>query len=362
MKLNKLMYTMLPTLFLFSLAGEACTSLAITDKQGEVFHGRTLEYMQDLPSWLTYYPAGTPFDKIAPDGEPGIHYASRYAILAVTSVITDGNSRDVLEGINNAGLSFSENMIMGAELTPVPVTEYKKALPVTSLGEWALARFTSVGEVREAIKVGYFWSPVLKRLGNMKSPFHYAFYDKKGGSIVVEVSDGKLHVYDNPTRVMTNGPDFPWHLTNLNNYTQLTNEDRSSGTLGGVSVTQPDSGIAVSALPSSDTSVGRFIRGVYYTTWAQQATSSREAINTLAHIMSRFDRPRNITTDVLGSEGEGNMAGKAVSEYTVWTTLSDLGHGDIYFRGYNDINYTKYTLSRFRDMKKPFFEEINMQK
>lgn len=27
---------------------------------------------------------------------------------------------------------------------------------------------------------------------------------------------------------------IPWHLTNLNNYTQLTNVDRSSGTLGGI--------------------------------------------------------------------------------------------------------------------------------
>ncbi|SUH09248.1 hydrolase [Salmonella enterica subsp. enterica] len=29
-------------------------------------------------------------------------------------------------------------------------------------------------------------------------------------------------------------------------------------------------------------------------------------MNTLAHIMSRFDRPKNITVDYMGSEGEGN--------------------------------------------------------
>lgn len=362
MKRCKLMCMMFPALLSFSLAGEACTTLAITDKQGDVFHGRTLEYMQDLPSWLTWYPVGTQFNKNAPDGQPGIRYTSRYAVLAITATITDGDSRDVLEGMNSAGLSFSENMIMNAELTPVPVAEYKKALPVTSLGEWALARFASVEEVKQAVTDGRFWSPVLKRFGSLKSPFHYAFYDKKGGSIVVEVKDGTFHVYDNPTRVMTNGPEFPWHLTNLNNYTHLTNEDRSSGTLGHVSVTQPDSGIAVSALPSSDTSVGRFVRGVYYTTYAQEAASSREAVNMLAHIMSRFDRPKNITTDTLGSEGEGNAVGNAVSEYTVWTTLSDLSRGDMYVRGYNDLNYTKYSLSQYREVKKPVFDVINMKK
>ncbi|ATI93452.1 hypothetical protein F8762_24540 [Salmonella enterica] len=30
------------------------------------------------------------------------------------------------------------------------------------------------------------------RFDDLKSPFHYAFYDKQGGSIVVEVENGKL--------------------------------------------------------------------------------------------------------------------------------------------------------------------------
>ncbi len=120
-------------------AAQACTTLAIQDKQGDIFHGRTLEYMQDLPSWLTYYPAGTQFDKNA-GWQPGISYQAKYPILAITSTITDGDSRDILEGMNSAGLSFSENMIMNAQLPPLPASEYKQAIPVTSLGEWALAR------------------------------------------------------------------------------------------------------------------------------------------------------------------------------------------------------------------------------
>ncbi|EAY0101931.1 linear amide C-N hydrolase [Salmonella enterica] len=397
-----------PALFSYALAAQACTTLAIQDKQGDIFHGRTLEYMQDLPSWLTYYPAGTQFDKKTPDGSQGVSYQAKYPILAITSTITDGDSRDILEGMNSAGLSFSENMIMNAQLPPLPASEYKQAIPVTSLGEWALARFATVGEVKQAIKEGKFWSPELHRFGDLKSPFHqaipvtslgewalarfatvgevkqaikegkfwspelhrfgdlkspfhYAFYDKKGGSIVVEVENGKFHVYDNPTRVMTNGPAFPWHLTNLNNYTQLTNVDRSSGTLGGIKVMQPDSGIAIADLPSSDTSVSRFIRGVYYTTYAPQATSAHDAMNTLAHIMSRFDRPKNITVDYMGSEGEGNATRKPVSEYTVWTTLSDLTHGEMMVRGYNDINYKTWSLSQFKNATAPVFEKINVK-
>lgn len=182
-------------------------------------------------------------------------------------------------------------------------------------------------------------------------------YDKKGGSIVVEALDGKLHVYDNPTRVMTNGPDFPWHLKNLNNYSQLTNVDRSSSKLGNIQVTQPDSGIASSDLPSSDTSVGRFIRAVYYSSYAPKGSSSAEAMNTLAHVMNRFDRTKNITVDVMGESQSGNS--KPESEYTVWTSMSDLSNGVMLVRGYNNINYSKYSLAHFKDAGKPVYEPIN---
>lgn len=250
MKKSKAMLFIAPALFSYALAAQACTTLAIQDKQGDVFHGRTLEYMQDLPSWLTYYPAGTQFDKKTPDGSQGVSYQAKYPILAITSTITDGDSRDILEGMNSAGLSY---------------------------------------------------------------------------------------------------------------YTQLTNVDRSSGTLGGIKVMQPDSGIAIADLPSSDTSVSRFIRGVYYTTYAPQATSAHDAMNTLAHIMSRFDRPKNITVDYMGSEGEGNATRKPVSEYTVWTTLSDLTHGEMMVRGYNDINYKTWSLSQFKNATAPVFEKINVK-
>ncbi|MCO4183029.1 hypothetical protein LG195_17340 [Proteus terrae] len=50
------------------------------------------------------------------------------------------------------------------------------------------------------------------------------------------------------------------------------------------------------------------------------------------------------------------------TEYTVWTTLSDLTNGTMKIRGYNDINYTEYSLSQFKDMNKPAFEQINLNK
>lgn len=344
-----------------SVSSVACSSLAITDKHDNIYHGRTLELSADLPSWVTYYPKNTHFQKKTPNGKDGISYNSKYDILAIsTEIYFDGDDHNIFQGLNSGGLSFSANMVPEANLTTPEEKYYDKAIPVTAIGEWALANFSDVSEVKNAVENGYFWSPVLKNFGNLKSPLHYAFYDKKGGSIVVEARDGKLHVYDNPTRAMTNGPDFPWHLTNLNNYSQLTNVDRSSAILGNIQVTQPDSGIASSDLPSSDTSIGRFIRAVYYSSYAPKGDTPAEAMNTLAHVMNRFDRTKNITVDTMGESGK---TGRNIeSEYTVWTSLSDLENGIMLVRGYKDINYTTFSLEQFNQSGKPVFTQINIAK
>jgi len=360
MKLKTLLRIIPLSLLSISLISQACTSLAITDINGNVYQGRTLELSENLPSWLTYYPAGTFFQKKGPDGKNSASYKSKYPILAITTeVYFDGDDHNMFQGFNSAGLSFSANMISSANLTALTPSEYKKSIPVTSIGEWALSSFSSVEEVANAVNNEYFWAPVLKNLGGVTSPFHYAFYDNNGGSIVIEALDGKLHAYNNPTKVMTNGPSFPWHLENLNNYTQLTNLDRSSAVLGNIDVVQPDSGIAASDLPSSDTSVGRFIRAVYYTTYAPKADSSSDAMNILAHAMNRFDRLKDITTDSLSESGKRGIVS---SEYTVWTSLSNLKEGVIQIRGYNDINYQTFSLAQFKQSNKPVFEKINVAK
>ena len=43
-------------------------------------------------------------------------------------------------------------------------------------------------------------------------------------SIVVEQTASGLHVYDNPTGVMTNNPTFDMQLFNLNNYMHISTE------------------------------------------------------------------------------------------------------------------------------------------
>lgn len=330
----------------------ACTSLRIKDTKGNVYHGRGMEFTSDqMITNLTYYPKGHVFQHLAPNKTPGLKYEAKYPILALTTPLNSIETHESTEGLNAAGLSFSLNMITNAAINDIKESDYKRSVPFVSLGEWGIANFATIKELKEGIKDVAFWSESLALVGGLKSPFHFAFYDKFGESVVVEVSKGVVQVYDNPVGVMTNGPEFPWHLTNLNNYSNLTNVDKSTGKFGDITLSQPDSGIATSALPSSQTSVGRFVRAFYYSTFANKVSAPDMQIIELSHIMNNFDRPKNITVDTVG-EGGNVSTSKYMTEYTLWLALSDLSRGHLYVRMYNDLNYTKYTFDQYKNEKK----------
>ena len=328
-----------------------CTSLAIKDKDNQVYHGRTMEFSTEaIPSFVAYFPVGSSFKHFTPKKEIGLSYEAKYALLGVALPMPGngiGLDYELCEGVNSGGLSFSLNMKSDCNLPPLQDKDAAIGLPFDAFGHWALANFSTIEEIKTGVKQVVVWSRALEQVGGIESPFHFAFYDTTGACLVVEASGGELHLYDNPTGVMTNGPEFPWHLTNLNNYTHLTNIDKSSGVLGNIAIKQPDTGIATATLPSSDTSVDRFVRAVFYSTYVEKVSGAAQAIIELSHIMNKFDRPKNMTVSGYGEGGENNT-GDLISEFTVWTSLTDLKGGVFSVRGYHSLNYTTYTLDQFK--------------
>lgn len=333
-------------------AAQACTSLIYRDANGAVYFGRTLELAMELPYRVAYIPAGQRYSSTAAAGAAALAYTTKYRMLAIT--VPDGSLDDlkIVEGFNEKGLTFSLLAFAGAAGPRHSFEMTKAALSAIDLGSWTLGQFQDVAEVKAALASQPVLLAPLAVLGNAKSPFHYVLHDRSGASIVIEFANGKQTVYDNPVGVMTNGPELPWHLTNLNNYTFLSNVDQSSGQFGALKVAQPDSGIATAGLPASNTSVGRFVRAVYYSQYAQKVTAPDDAVRTLAHIMNNFDRPKDITIDTNagGNEGIAAVATKDsppfTSEYTSWTALTDLNRSVLYVRTYGGLNYSTFDLTK----------------
>ena len=176
--------------------------------------------------------------------------------------------------------------------------------------------------------------------------------DRAGGSIVLEFMNGKKSVYDNPVNVLTNGPEIPWHLINLSNYTQ-SNVDQNVSQYGNLKVSQAASGIAASSIPSSQTPIGRFVKAAFYNTYVQKAETPDDAVVTLGHIVNNFDRCRNLTIDypVAGLIGDGGGGNGPSCEVTDFTVMNDLSRNLYYTRSIYTLNWTVVDLNKLSGVK-----------
>jgi choloylglycine hydrolase len=170
--------------------------------------------------------------------------------------------------------------------------------------------------------------------------------------MVVEFLNGKMNVYDNPVGVVTNAPEFPWHLANLNNYAFLSNVDRNEGQFGKLKVTAPDSGNALAGLPSSQISADRFVKAAYYTTFVRKAKNPDDAMTTLAHILNNFDRPYDLSADPAGTGGDGTKIWDTSSEVTVFTWMNDKARNRYHLRTIDAINFTTFDIDKLASLKK----------
>ncbi|UOM32566.1 linear amide C-N hydrolase [Acuticoccus sp. I52.16.1] len=345
-----------------------CTSLIYRDAAGRPYFGRTLELTVELPYQVAYVPPGTPFSS-ASAGHPALGYRACHAFVAVTvpdrvpaadAPVAFADLK-VLEGLNDQGLTFSLLSYPAASGKQKAVDLTRAVLSASDLGSWALGQFATVAEVKTALAEQPVMLEALAMLGGVESPFHYVVHDATGAALVIEFDHGAMTLHDNPVGVMTNGPAFGWHLTNLDNYTFLSNVDRSRATFGTYTATQPDSGIATAGLPASNTSVGRFVRAAYYAQFTEAAATPDLAVTTLAHIMNTFDRPRGVTIDTPDAGG-GHMevAGLAAdtatpyaTEFTSWTNLSDLARRQFFLRSYQSLAYTAFDLAALAGLTTP---------
>lgn len=334
--------------------------------------GRTLELSLELPYQISVFPAGLSISSQV-EGHPELAWQIKHLILAVTMPATtplaavpfESKDLKVVEGLNDAGLTFSVQAYSQVEGPQEIIDKNRAALSAADIGTFILGQFTTVAEVKQALNNVPIIRESIAILGGLKMPFHYSVHDATGASLVIEFHLGVLSVYDNPVGVLTNAPKFSWHMTNLNNYTFLTNIDKSKANFLNYQLEQPGSGIAKIGLPGTDTSVDRFIRAVFYAQFAEKQTKPEKSVQMVAHIMNNFDRPRGITTDP-SETGSGHMqiqghAQESIpTEFTTWTSITDLDRRQLYLRDSGGMNYCCIDLQGLAGTKE--FQSIPMDK
>lgn len=303
----------------------ACTNITLRAADGSVVRGRTMEFGVDLETQLIYIPRGTALTGYGPDAEAnGMQWKAVYAAGGANAFRQD----IIVDGVNEEGLS-------GGVLLFPTFAGFQNAtpdqLPQTIAAEqvvtWALTRFKTVDEVKDALPAIRVVNPAFPP--HQPLPVHYIFTDTSRASIVVEYVDGELRVYDNTLGVLTNSPDFPWHLTNLRNYVNLSVTDVPTVKLDRMTFAPLGQGESLHGLPGDFTPPSRFVRATFFAQAAPLLASGKETVMQAFHIMDQFDIPPGAVPEPKSSSG-------TPYERTLWTAVVDLTHRRFYITTFDN--------------------------
>ena len=162
-----------------------------------------------------------------------------------------------------------------------------------------------------------------------------------------EFIDGEPRFYDNEVGVLTNSPDFPWQITNLNNYVNLHPGNAEAQRIGNVRIFPFGAGSGFLGIPGDVTPPSRFVRIAFYKATAPACGTGLDAVLQSFHILNNFDIPIGI------EHPEGHAPD--IPSATQWTSAIDLANRRLYYK-------TSYNNSiRCIDLKKIDFARIGYQ-
>lgn len=307
-------------------AAQACTSFLMRTSDGAAVYGRTMEFGFHLSSQMTVIPRQFALAATGPDGKigGGMGWTSKYAAVGLNAfgmpVLTDGMNEKGLAG----GILYFPDYVGYAD----PKTaDPKAAMAPWDFLTWALTNFATVAEVKAAVS-GIAIIGVKEPQMGITPPFHYTLHDASGASLVVEPVGGTLKIYDNPLGVMTNAPEFSWHLTNLKNYVKISPYNAPALTVQGQTIASFGQGSGLLGIPGDPTPPSRFLRALGYTLSAKPVPSGPQSVRLAEHILNNFDIPLGWVRPEAGDTGD--------LEFTQWSTIADLKNRRYYVKTYED--------------------------
>ena len=317
-----------------------CTGIRITATGGEVFFGRTMDLAagmfgedsgQALPSGISSFPAGVTIDGVVDQWE------TKHAAVGVG--VTGTNA--LYDGVNDAGLAGDLQVLM--ECTHASRADIEKrgqkAVNAEELVTYVLTQYSTVAEIRDAY-AGWALSDDPFMVGSVKLqvPLHFSFVDTSGDGIVLEpVDDGSFKAYDY-IGVMTNSPEYPWHLTNINNYIGLTTQDVTSprplNDHYSLTPIENGTGYGLFGMPGDYTSGSRFVKAALLSGYMDKV-DAEGAMNALYAAFRSVIIPRGL---------EHAKQDSPMTDYTRYWSGYDLTRRTVMVQTGNGLAFTSKTI------------------
>ena len=319
---------------------QACTGIMLTGSDGSIVRARTAEWGPfDLETKINIIPRGFSYSAgEMPDGKQGKTWTGRFGIVGI-SMLDHGAPAD---GINEAGLTAGLFYLPG-------FTEYQEykpemadnTIPGDLLASYVLSQYETVAEARAGLENVRVVGVVDETLG-FPFPFHMLVADRNGGRIVIEYIDGKLTIFEAPLGVITNSPNYDWHITNLNNYVNLSALGLPRVEASGVTFAPLGAGSGMIGLPGDFTPPSRFVRAVAFSQTARETEGGYDTVREAFRILDNF----NIPADAAEGAQDDVQSDDLLYSATQVTTASDSQNLTYYYHTMYDRTVHKVDLKR----------------
>ncbi len=290
-----------------------CT--AISYKTKEHYFGRNLDLEYSLGESVVIMPRNFPFTFRHSEGT-----LKSYAIIG-TAIIKEGYplfyDATNEKGLSMAGLNFPGNAVYNE------LSDSATNIAPFELIPWILRQCDSV---KQAISL-------LKKTNIAKLDFseqfpaaelHWLISDDKQ-SVTVENTKNGMQIYDNPVGVLTNNPEFPVHMFNLNNYMHLTNQTPTNTFCKSLNLEAYSKGRGALGLPGDLSSCSRFVRAVFTKMNSVYHNSEQKRVSQFFHLLYCVYQQRGAV-----QLPDGRY------EYTVYSSCCNTKKGIYYYTTYDN--------------------------
>ena len=223
-------------------------------------------------------------------------------------------------GLYIAGLNYVANAHY------LPGSSDKINLAPYELIPYLLAKCRSTEEARSALSgINLVNIPFSRDLP--VSELHFFIADKSS-SITVEPDQDGISIHDNPVGVLSNNPQFPYHMHNLNNYVGLSNEPLSNRLSNKIPFNSYSAGLGALGLPGDLSSQSRFVRAAFHKLNYKYSGDPCD----IFHLLSTVEMP------------DGSLRLGDSFERTEYTAAVDLEKLIYYFRSYKSLSVSCVSL------------------
>lgn len=320
----------------------ACTGITLSTTSHQPVTARTIEWSATpLHALYVAVPRDYRQRSFLPDGtQRGSRFVAKYGYVGIAVE----QPEFIMEGINEAGLAaglfyfpeYGQYESYKEELRDVSVSDMQ-------LVAWILSNCATIDQVQDTIS-----HIRIIATDPRASTVHWRITEPSGRQVVLEIVDQQLRFHENPLGVLTNSPSLSWHLTNLNNYVNLSTGSIPARQVGSLDLSAFGGGSGMHGLPGDMTPPSRFVRAAFFAATAPQLSSTETTVTQAFHILNNFDIP-------IGIQFADSMDIPPMPSATQVTIATDLTNRLLYFRTMYNANI------RVIDLRKIDFAQISYQ-